>query len=773
MIQPFEHACWLWPQPIDHQPANEYAQFRTDFNLAVQPREAPFSITADQMYVLYVNGRYVCRGPARGYQHSWPYDEIDLAEYLVKGANWISVLAYNPGVSTFQYRHQDNGGMICSGRFDSTRIDSSEQWLCRLAPGQNQLTTKLSVQQNFQEWFDKRQADQSWIASPEISDQGWARPAMARSAGAMPWPGHEPRNIPHLTKTILDYKCVVAIGSGACAPGWETARNLFKPVHAEVTSTTWTKPQGLDPVCVEIAAAGEGRFQAVTLDMARPTCGTLIVDIDGAADGDVVDFFFAEASEKNDRPLVGESLTTGCSAAFVNRLVLKAGRNTHEFFQMIGHRTLTIFARGTTGQLTVKPRVRETIYPMEISGAFESDNETLNHIHRICTQTQRVCMLDAYVDTPWREQAQWWGDARVQASNTFHLCCDDRLLKRGIRSLAGQRVPNGLTYGHAPTRAHHCVLPDFSLVWIITIWDHYFQTGSTELYTEQLERIHDVLGYFTTVGEGVAENGLLRYDSRYWLFLDWCDIEKEDYPALFNMWYLYTLQKLAEMAQASGDQGNLRHFTELAAKQSELIIEHYWDAEQSLFRDATYADGRKSTRYSIQTQALAILCGLQSDFHQVMIAKRLLPVIKGEDVDSARPSSYWITYVYEALTKFGLAADVIESIIENWTPMIPSEGCWESFGTNGKFAFGGASQSHAWAAHPISHMAKIIGGIVQLAPGWRKIAYRPHPGLAGTSRASVTVPTPFGNITSQWQMRDDGTCEKQFDCPAEIEVVRG
>ena len=82
-------------------------------------------------------------------------------------------------------------------------------------------------------------------------------------------------------------------------------------------------------------------------------------------------------------------------------------------------------------------------------------------------------MIDAYVDCPWREQAQWWGDARVQAANTFHLSADARMLKRGIRQIAAQEPPNGLTYGMTPTMSHHCILPDYTLTWVMTIWDYY------------------------------------------------------------------------------------------------------------------------------------------------------------------------------------------------------------------------------------------------------------------------------------------------------------
>jgi len=66
---------------------NCFAEFRKEFDLASVPRAAPFAITADQHYRLWVNGSFVCRGPARGYQRSWPVDEVDLAPFLKRGRN--------------------------------------------------------------------------------------------------------------------------------------------------------------------------------------------------------------------------------------------------------------------------------------------------------------------------------------------------------------------------------------------------------------------------------------------------------------------------------------------------------------------------------------------------------------------------------------------------------------------------------------------------------------------------------------------------------------
>jgi hypothetical protein len=138
---PLTRAYWIWPRTswiwADEffKLYNTYAQFRHDFQLPRVPRKAPFFITADQSYRLFVNGRYIGRGPARGYQASWPYDEYDLAAVLRPDHNWISIEAYNPGLSNFQYLHQTAAGMLCAAEWGQTIIRSvRDGWLKRLSP---------------------------------------------------------------------------------------------------------------------------------------------------------------------------------------------------------------------------------------------------------------------------------------------------------------------------------------------------------------------------------------------------------------------------------------------------------------------------------------------------------------------------------------------------------------------------------------------------------------------------------------------------------------
>ena len=745
---PLTRALWMWPCDF-FETHNTYAQFRRDFDLPRAPAKAPFFITADQCYRLYVNGQYVGRGPARGYQFSWAFDEYNLAPHLVRGHNWISIEGYNAGIPTFQYVFQGRAGVLCAGLWGKTEIVSGTDWQMRLSPAHRGDTARLSKQINFQEDVDAARFDASWIRSPR-APRGWPEMKMTVPFGAMPWNDMEPRGIPNLGSELIPYRRACFAAAGKCGAGFGTWRNLTQGMFEfEKPHLKWRPaPAGRaakDGYVVTLPATGPGRLAAVSLDLGQLAYGALLVDAAGAKGGEIVDFFFCEGLDPDHAPIM-RGVNAACGASMTARLRLARGRTQHEFFQIMGHRYLTAIARDTRRPIQLKLAFRETVYPMNVQGRFESSDPVLNDIHRISVRTQRVCAADSYMDTPWREQAQWWGDARVQGQNTFHLCGDPRLLVRGIRSTARQDVPNGLTYGHTPTTAHNCILPDFTMIWALTIWDYYWQTGDLSLFTEQWPRVERVLGYFT--GEGRGKQGLLAYDRRYWLFLDWCDIFKEGTPTLYNLWYLLMLEKLAVMAGAAGmtaEQGRLRR---LYAEQKRLILAKLWDKREKLFRDGLTWEGKPVEVHSIHTQTLAILCGLLPEHHGSLVDQRLRPYLEGRKVPGAQPSSYWVTYVYDVMQCLGYGLEVARHIRRMWAPMIPWGGTWEIFDEK---QIGGASTSHAWAAHPIYHLVRTVGGVSQADVAWRRIAFAPVFGLEETDHAAVVVPTPQGLIRAAWK----------------------
>lgn len=764
---PFSGSIWLWPTRA-HSIHNSYTQLRRDFSLDAPVRRAEFFITADQSYMLFVNGKHVGRGPARGYQSSWPYDQYDLAGHLRVGHNWISIRAYNAGVGTYGYIHQSAAGVIAAGRIGGVDVGTASGYLMRLDPSHRVDVARTSWQTNFQEHVDLGLDDQSWISSarpPRPGDAGWATAGGGKAFGTMPWHALEPRGLPALTRNVIPYRRVVCAADGPCDKDHASVSNLGDALAAELGSLAWRAEQqgrvGGERFDLTLPPCRKGRLHAAVLDLGQPSVGTLIVRGLGGRAGDCLDFYFTEIADAG-----GPLLTrpdTGCGAAMALRLKLPGGKFSFEAHHLMGHRHLVVVSRQTAGPLKLSLSLRESIYPLEVRGRLETSDATLNDIYRICVRTQRVCSLDGYVDTPWREQAQWWGDARVQARNTFFLSDDRRLLERGIRNIAAQEVPNGLTYGHAPTTAHHCVLPDFSLIWLLTIWDAYWQSGDTEVFIRQWPRIRRLLAYFG--GEARHATGLLRADERYWLFLDWSDVQKDGVPAMLNLWYAIALKALAQMAEAAGMPSEARQLRRQDSQQRRLISRHLWDQKARLFRDGLDAAGRPAAGHCIQAQTLGIMAGLEPRWHGHMIQQRLLPYARGLEIPGPLPSSYWVTYVYEVLLRQGFAREVVGHIRPLWAKMVPHGGAWELF----QNVFGHNSVTHAWSAHPIYHLTEALGGIRQAAPAWSSIRFEPLLDDPAVEHAAADVPTPQGVIRSRWR-RGKSIVDVSLELPAGVQA---
>lgn len=762
---PLRTAQWIWPEAYLYL-NNCHAQFRHDFELPAVPAAAPLFITADKGYKLYVNGAYICRGPARGYQRSWPFDEVDVASRLRPGHNWLAIEAYNPGTGTFQYIHHSWAGFLCAARWDGLTLASeTKAWPCRRAPGQTVATAHYSMQLDFQEHVDGRCDDRAWITQADYAatpGNGWDGGRVAPNAqwytgipfGRPPWEDVEPRGIPLLREAWQTPTGVTVTASGVSAADAPTRANIAWGWWAEMPPPAVWQPAPTGRLCgdwfeIDVPAAGPGCFQAVVVNMGGMVVGNLAVEADAATGGEIVDFLYDPCLRDGiPRPL---KPGTGCSIALGNRLRLASGATRHEFFHLLAFQHITVVVRNATQPIRLRLRVRTAGYPFTMTGTFACSDDLLNRIHAISRRTQQLCALDAYVDTPWREQAQWWGDARVQGRNTFYLDGDARLFMRGIRSIAGQRTAQGLTYGHAPTVAHTCILPDFALTWILTLRDHWWQTGATDLFREQWPAVKGVLNYFDSP-DARDQHGLLRYDTRFWYFGDWADLFRGETPTFLNLWYLLTLRETVRLLTASGQRAEARAWTARADAHAQLTMARLFDPSAGRFHDGLDADGCPAPRHSVHEQVLAMMLGLAPEAHATMFDQHVLPYLRDEPVAGARPSAFWSAYVMELALDRGHAAEVMAFIRRHWEPMLSTGTTWEGFTW---CETEGGSSSHAWTAHPSWLLVNGLVGIRQTAPAWRRIVLEPA-FVDGVDHAEATVPAPPGAIHAAWKQLPNG-----------------
>lgn len=772
---PLTRTRWTWPETYLYL-YNHYAQFRRDFDLPKVPPRVPLSITADKSYKLYINGQYICRGPARGYQSHWPYDQLDISIYLKKGHNWIAIEAYNPGISTFQYLHQNYAGLLCAiGEKRVAAAWDKTQWQMRRDPARETQTARLSLQMDFQEHIDLAKDDRSWITSPtppagwepRLLNPKWSQNFLDFPYGMPPFDTLEERGIPLLKEEFIAPSRVTSSVTGQCGQAYRTWKNVAWPFIEEAKQITdWgdgqPSAQQDGSMVLTIDPPAEGQFRAVTIEVGEYVVGELAVTVDDAAGGEILDFyhyqFLRDGSPKFVQP------GNACMVANGNRMRLRAGRNDHEFYHPLGFGHFSVIVRDSNRPLTLRLKVRKVGYPFTMRGQFECSEPVLNQIHAACRRTQQLCSLDAYMDTPWREQAQWWGDARVQARNTFYLDGDARLLARGIQSVGDQPLASGLTPGHAPTSSYWCILPDFSLTWILTIWDYYWQTGDLKLFKTLLPRVRKVLAYFDSP-QARAENGLLKHDGRFWLFEDWAPLPKDTVPTFLNLWYCLTLRALGQLCEAAGKPEDAKEFQEHCGRHVALVIEHLFDRDHNLFRPALDAQMQPCGEPSVHDQIIAMMLEICPEANQTMIDKLILPYLRALELPGAKPSAFWSTYVLQQMILRGFGEDVLAFIRRGWTPMLSTGTTWEGFEWDES---AGSSACHAWTSHPSSALVNLLAGVYQAAPAWGVIRVKPF-FAEGIDHVSVMVPTPRGDLRVQWQ-RNHGKITGVIDAPPSMQV---
>lgn len=128
MISPFYDAEWITTEEFANQPIiniyhkqyidvpapecpdelrNFHALFLTEFDLEQVPDHTSLRLTADDYYFLYINGAFVCQGPAIGYPTRYHWNEIDAAAFLKPGRNEILLHVYYHGLPCRAYTSAD------------------------------------------------------------------------------------------------------------------------------------------------------------------------------------------------------------------------------------------------------------------------------------------------------------------------------------------------------------------------------------------------------------------------------------------------------------------------------------------------------------------------------------------------------------------------------------------------------------------------------------------------------------------------------------------
>ncbi len=717
-------AHWIAPPGAVPHAFGVY-HFRHEFQIAAPPERFVVHVSADNRYQLYVNGKRVCWGPARGDLAHWNYETVDIGPHLHAGRNVLAAIVWNFGEDApLAQITAGTGFLLQSDTEMESCVDTGRTWKCFRNPSYTPIHYSHGDMRGYfvagpGERIDGSMYPWGW-EQPDYKDGAWEA-ASALSPGS-------PRDASDGPNAWMLVPRPIPLME-------ERPERLESVREAEGVRVPPKFPR--EPAPFVVAPHTRAR---VLLDNGCLTTGYPKLTVSGGS-GATISLGYAETlflewtqhTEKGDRGEVGGKLFHGYRDIF-----LPDGGAAREFRPLWWrtYRYIVLEIETEEEALTVEDlRGDYTGYPFIRKATLALGAPDVERILEVGWRTARLCAHETYMDCPYYEQLQYVGDTRIQGMISIYMSGDARLLRNAIAQIDQSRTAEGATLSRAPSRLAQYI-PSFSLFWIGMLHDYWMYVDDPEFVRRKMPGVRAVLAFFHTYQK---ENGSLR-PLPWWRIIDstpgWeggvPPQEADGSSATYDLILLQAYQWAAEMEGALGLRCMSEAYRAAGNRLKSTIQELYWDPSRGL-----YADTPSSVGYSQHANSLAVLAGLITGAD----AQRLMETVLS-DASLVPCALFFKYYLHAAATRAGLGDRYLD-LLGPWHAML-AQGLttWAEFpdypGQSSR------SDCHAWSAHPNIEMFRTVLGVDSAAPGFKRVRIRPHMGRL--TEASGTVPHPSGDI---------------------------
>lgn len=734
---------WITAPDVDGQAYGVY-YFRKDIRLDAVPSSMKVKVSGDNRYKLYVNGRFVSLGPARSDLAHWNYDVVDLASYLKPGDNFIVAKVINEGDMRPEANMTNRTAFMMQPAEESSRgLVTGKSWRCVHDGAFRPMAVNVPgyYAAGPGEIVDMRECVRDWNdASADLSK--WKMPqVVSKFVGkdiSEPWGTY---------------------------PGWMLQQNVLPQMElSQERLLTLRKAVGVKV---------NGRFLEGKAPLTIPAHehATLLIDQNYLTNAYPTLIF------SNGR---NGSIVVGYAEALYDKDMRKGNRNEIEGKYFVG-RMDSIISNGSSRQiftpmswrtyryLVVRVHTADepltindifgtaTGFPFKKTAELKTDDNSLRQMFDIGWRTARLCAVETYMDCPYYEQLQYFGDARIQALVTLYMTGDERLVKNLLRLADWSRNAEGVTQSRYPSGLAQWIQP-YALHYIYTLHD-YMMYGSDEAFLrDRLMSERTILDYFHHYQQADGRvKGLPG-----WNFTDWVNgcpgwdkgialPGADGCNSVMDFQLLYAYQQAAHIEATVGMQAYAELYRQRADQLQHTLRQRYLRAATGL-----YSDRSDSAIYSQHANSLAILTGMVATADLPAFARR---VEMGEGMAPA--SIYFKYYVHEALGRAGLGdryLDWLDKWRENIALGLTTWGETSEVATT-------RSDCHAWGASPNVEFFRTVLGISSAAPAFREVVVEPH--LGRLRKIGGRMPHPQGLIEVSYR-RSGGRLDARIVLPEGI-----
>ncbi len=701
-------ATWIWPKNCGT--TNAYAQFRDHFTVT-SGAGILSNVSVSGEYVLWINGQMAGFGQYSDWHEVRSFNAHDVSLLCKEGENELLLEVWHQNLdcqvdtvapARVWFEVRQNGQCLAQSCTQTpcrcnVRYLQGPMWMIT---GQLGYSFEYDAYKELPEWGDAEEVAAPKVLKPRPLAQlvlGQCRKGDLRAQGVY-WNEHKPAE--------------------AYADQMRRAALSMRFIEELQADDGWFEADG-----------GDGIY--LLYDLGQESTGYFTLDADFEGETEVLIGYGEHLKDLRVRTEID-------TRHFCVRYNAKPGHNafTH-WFRRLGGRYLQLHIAAKRVRIH-NVGILPVDYPSDRRPFFHCNDLLHNRIFDVCKHTLTLCMHSHYEDTPWREQALYGMDGRIQMICGYYALGETDMPRESLRLLAGGLREDGILELCAPAKIP-ITIPSFSLAFIIALWDYVLFCGD-QAFAEEMKPT--VMAILDACAKRSAADGKLScfLEKQYWNFFEWQPgldggdlMPKEDHPlryeGLLTAYYAIALD-CAQKLYHCGLEERLAHAVD--------GVNAFWNEENGLY--AAFIENGKQEIYSELMQSLALLCGAASGERASHLRSRLAD---RSDMIPVTLSDSLVRYQALMQDEAAYADFVFNEIGEIWGKMLYENATsfWETALGEADFHNAG-SHCHGWAAVPAyMYFAYALGA-------------RPtEPGVMAVHETKQTVlakPTGLMKTTKGW-----------------------
>jgi len=654
-------AHYLWDGTTN---LNNFACFRKTFSLQQKPDRALVYVTAHNDYLLYFNGQFLGRGPARSDpRHYGQYNAYDITKLVNPGSNVLAALGHWQG-------NWNNSGVNAQPAFllearlthpdgSSSIIGTDESWkaLAQTAFIETNATyfgatggtgNRAAIQ------FDSRREPVGW-ETLGFDDSTWAAATLADRS---------------------DYHLFAQM-----APA-EREQAELKPVSVTLTNGAWLVDFGR---CID-------GWPKLTMRANHP--------------GDIVRIKYFQMTGERKQAGWDEYICHGGTETW------DADFGRHTSFQVLK-------IVGYAGKLRAADVHGMWAYcDADVAGHFHCSSPLLNSIYEMCERSARQNIQQGIISVDARrEQSPWTADSWNIGNVLLYNDRNTTMLDKVVRDYAGEQFPDGdfpcccpahRKADYLPPAEPSRLIPEWSMYWPMLLWQQYLFSGNDSLLREMAPRLTHFLQWIKAYQDPV--NKLLNPPG--WRISDYAggSLPSGGYNIATACQYYENLRIASRVFLVLGQTNQSDDYLAQAEEIKTGINTHLFNGEYYLARTDRP-----------EMFPLASAWALRFDLEPAADKSKILAAIEKK----GRPDigGYGGDAFYSGLLNAGGGAFAVRDL-DRYRPMLEeNQANWESFQIVGDIEV-----NHAWTAYPGYLFQKYICGIQPTSGGFATFDVHPETG---------------------------------------------